>query len=159
MPKWDFWGKRNTNGFDKNPQNIVPWRPRKWINLVNQELEKAWFSPATRNDIEVNYMSMINLPEEELKELLKNKGKPMMIRILAKSLLSWKWFEIVEKMLDRGIWKAIQREESRMTDVDGNDLFKVLKSIDKDVDLTKTKKKVRLNGKNKKKDKKLDGLK
>jgi hypothetical protein len=32
----------------------------------------------------------------------------MLIRILAKNMLWWKWFDIIEKMLDRWIWKANQ---------------------------------------------------
>lgn len=87
------------------------WRPKKWISLVNVELKEKWYEPATKADIEANYMSLLQLEEQELKMLLEDKTKPMLIRILVKNMLWWKWFDIIEKMLDRGIWKAVQKEE------------------------------------------------
>ena len=107
----NFKWKQNTNGLDKNPQNIVPWRPKKWISLVNEELKQKWYRPATKKDIEENYMQILQLEEEELKEMIKNKSKPMLVRIIAKNMLWWKWFDIIERMLDRWIWKAIQKQE------------------------------------------------
>jgi hypothetical protein len=38
----------------------------------------------------------------------------MLVRILCKNLLSWKWFEIVEKMLDRWIWKPKNDNENNL---------------------------------------------
>lgn len=113
MAKWDFWGKRNTNWFDKNPDKA--WRPRKGIALVNHELAEKGYTPATKNDIETNYMSMISLEKEELEKLAVDYTKPMLINILADNLLKKNWFEIAEKILDRGIWKAKQTEESIAT--------------------------------------------
>lgn len=51
---------------------------------------------------------MIHLSEEELKELVTAKDKPMLARIIAKSLLSTKGFETAEKLLDRAIGKPNQ---------------------------------------------------
>jgi len=102
--KW----KANTNWFDKNPNNIVPWRPKKWVSAINEELKKAWYLPASKNDIEACYMSLIQLEQEQLTNIANDKSKPMLIHILAKNMLWWKWFDIIEKMLDRWIWKANQ---------------------------------------------------
>jgi hypothetical protein len=30
----------------------------------------------------------------------------MMVRIIAKNMLSWKWFDVIERMLDRWIGKS-----------------------------------------------------
>ncbi len=87
------------------------WRPRKGISLVNHELSEAWYKPASKQDIEVNYMSLLQLEEEKLKEFAIDKTKPMLIRILAKNMLDKKGFDIIEKMLDRWIWKAKITEE------------------------------------------------
>lgn len=106
--KW----KANSNWLDKNKDNINRnWRPRKWISLVNAELKEKWYSPASKADIEENYMSLLQLEEVELKKLLEDKSKPMLIRILIKNMLSWKGFDIIEKMLDRWIGKAVQKME------------------------------------------------
>ena len=36
----------------------------------------------------------------------------MLIRILAKNMLDKKGFDIIEKMLDRWIWKSVQKVQS-----------------------------------------------
>jgi hypothetical protein len=106
-------------GFDKNPQNInLNWRPKKGIWLVNDELKAKWYNPATKQDIETNYMSLLQLSKEELVELWKDESKPMLIRIIAKNMLWWKGFDIIEKMLDRWIWKA----KSNLPDIDWKDI-------------------------------------
>ena len=102
--------------FDANPQNInFKWRPKKGISLVNQELEEAWYTPATKTDIEANYLSMLQLGRQKLEELQKDETKPMLVRILAENMLWGKGFDIIERMLDRGIWKAVQRQETELS--------------------------------------------
>jgi len=109
--KW----KQNTNWFDKNKGNISPWRPKKGIALINQTLKEKWYKPATKQDIEVNYMHLMNFDEKDLKELATDKKQPMIIRILVKNMLSWKGFDVIEKMLDRWIWKAKQTVDTNLT--------------------------------------------
>ena len=82
------------------------WRPRKGISLVNDQLLKAGYAPAKKQDIEANYMQMLQLGEEKLLEMWKDKNAPMLVRILARNMLSAKGFDIIERMLDRGIGKA-----------------------------------------------------
>lgn len=94
------WETANPNG-----------RPKKGIALCNAQLKEQWFEPATKADIEANYMSLLNVDEEILKEMAQDKKQPMLIRIIIKNMLWGKWFDIVEKMLDRWIWKAVQKEE------------------------------------------------
>jgi len=98
--KWKSW----------NPK----WRPKKGIALVNAEMEKMGYSPATKQDIEANYMAMIQLTQQQLEAYGKDNTKPMIIRIIAKSMLSGKGFDVIEKMLDRAHGKATQREETSM---------------------------------------------
>ena len=80
----------------------------KWIALINEELKAKWFIQATKQDIETNYMYLVNLGENKLKEMLKDDEQPMILRILIKSMLSWNGFNVIEKILDRWIWKPIQ---------------------------------------------------
>jgi len=72
------------------------------------------YSPATKQDIEANYMAMIQLTQQQLEAYGKDNTKPMIIRIIAKSMLSGKGFDVIEKMLDRAHGKATQREETSM---------------------------------------------
>ena len=108
----NFKGKRNTAWFDVNPQNIIAkWRPRTWVALLNVQLEELWIKPVTKQDIEVNYLSMLNLKEEHLKVLAEDDKQPMLIKILARNLLDKQGFDIAERMIDRGHGKAIQKEQ------------------------------------------------
>lgn len=91
------------------------WQPKKGISLVNAELKEKWYTPATKADIEENYMSLLQLEEDQLKEMVNDKTKPMLIRILVKNMLWWKGFDIIEKMLDRWIGKAVQKSEVDLT--------------------------------------------
>lgn len=100
LTRCEKWETMNPNG-----------RPKKGIALCNEQLKKEWYEPATRADIEENYMSLLGVSEEKLKQMAVDKDQPMLIRIIAKNMLDWKAFDVVEKMLDRWIWKAVQREE------------------------------------------------
>ena len=87
------------------------WRPKKWISLVNKQLSDLWYTPATKADIEENYMQLLQLKEEELQKLFKDKDQPMLVKILASNMTGKKNFDVIERMLDRWIWKAIQKQE------------------------------------------------
>lgn len=110
MSNPNIWNeaKKAWTTFKKWKSGNLNWRPRKWISAVNSELKEAWYEPATKADIEANYMSLLQLEESKLKEYLNNADKPMLIRIIAKNMLWGKGFEIIEKMLDRWVWKPIQ---------------------------------------------------
>jgi hypothetical protein len=56
-------------------------------------------------------MAMLQLSQDDLTALAGNKEKPMLVRIIAKNMLGGKGFDIIEKMLDRGIGKAVQKNE------------------------------------------------
>ena len=99
--KWESW----------NPN----WQPRKTVGLVNKILKDEGYEPASKTDIEQNYMQMIQLPMQKIIQLAKDEEQPILIRTIAKNLVSWKWFDIIEKMLDRGIWKAVQKTELEAT--------------------------------------------
>jgi len=85
------------------------WRPKKWVSLVNHQLKEMWYTPATKVDIEHIYLQLIQLTEEELKAKFLDKTQPMIVKIIASNMSkSDKNFDVLEKMLDRWIWKATQ---------------------------------------------------
>lgn len=106
MKKVKWWRWWTIHLLEKGETANPNWRPKKGIALVNDQLLKAGFPPAKKADIEANYMQMLQLPEEQLKKMMTAQEQPMIIRILAKNMLGGKWFDIIEKMLDRGIGKA-----------------------------------------------------
>ena len=94
-------------GFDKNPQNINrKGRPRKLISDVIAQLEEQGIKPATKTDIQDIYMRLMNVEIPELEQIVKDSTQPVLVRIVGKSVLSGKGFDIIEKMLDRSIGKV-----------------------------------------------------
>jgi hypothetical protein len=109
MTKKVLSGKDNTNGFQKNPENInVNGRPRKLISDVVNDLKKDGITPASKADIVECYLQLIQLPMSELKTRVEAADQPAMVRIVGKAILGGKGFEVIEKVLDRSIGKAEQ---------------------------------------------------
>lgn len=115
-------GKDNTNGFQKNPKNInrkgAP--VRKTISSVNISLEASGYSEASPADVTSCYLRLINIDLPELTKMINDKEQPALVRIVGKSILSGKGFDVIESMLNRTLGKAIQKTE--LTGKDGKDL-------------------------------------
>jgi hypothetical protein len=84
-------------------------RPKKTIRIVNDELRAAGYEPSKPIDISDCYLTLINLPIEELKAKVEENNQPALVRIVGKAILSGKGFDVLEKMLDRSIGKAVQQ--------------------------------------------------
>ena len=89
---------------------------RKSIASVNLELEAKGYKAASKQDIVDCYLRMISIDLPELTEMIKDDKQPAMVRIVGKAILSGKGFDVIEKMLDRGIGKA----DSKLT-LEGGD--------------------------------------
>ena len=99
------------------PENLIPikkgerlnpnGRPRKLITDVIAQLEELGIKPATKPDIQDIYMRLINVEIPELEQIVKDSTQPVLVRIVGKNVLSGKGFDIIEKMLDRSIGKAM----------------------------------------------------
>ena len=100
--KWQSW----------NPK----WTPkRRTIEVCNAELKADWYPPATKQQIEELYMSMVNVGEEKLDQIIIDKELPMINRIVARNMKGGKGFDIIERMIDRAHGKAVQKEEVKHT--------------------------------------------
>jgi hypothetical protein len=103
-----------------NPKNIEPYkmkkgetlnpngRPRKTISAVNKELENLGYKEASKNDIISCYLRLIQISIPELEIKIKDNTQPALVRIVGKAILSGKGFDVIEKILDRGIGKVDQ---------------------------------------------------
>ncbi len=113
-------GNKDGNGFDKNPQNInKTGANRKSIATVNVDLEANGYKAASKQDIIDCYLRLINIDLKELGDMVKDDSQPAMIRIVGKAILSGKGFDVIEKVLDRGIGRPDNK-----TDIttNGNDI-------------------------------------
>ena len=101
-------------------------RPKKTINVINQELEKLGYTEATKEDIISCYLRLIQITKRDLEGMLRKLDQPALVAVTAKAILSRRGFEIVEKMLDRGIGKA---KESMDLNVQSESLIDVVKRL------------------------------
>ena len=107
MAKKVLSGSDNTNGFQKNPQNINrSGANRKTLNVVNLELESLGYTEATVKDINSCYLRLLNVDIPELQKMIADSEQPAMIRIVGKAIISGKGFDVIENMLNRSIGKA-----------------------------------------------------
>ena len=89
-------------GFDKRPENINrKGRPRLTVKKLIEDVEKEGGIVLSRGDIEKLYSMLLDRTQDELTKTTNDKDASMVIRIVAKSMLGSRGFEIVEKMLDR----------------------------------------------------------
>lgn len=117
MAKKVLNGNKDGNGFDKNPQNINRnGANRKSIASVNIDLEANGYKAASKQDIVDCYLRLINIDLKELGKMVTGEEQPAMVRIVGKAILSGKGFDVIEKLLDRGIGKA----DSKLT-LEGGD--------------------------------------
>lgn len=130
------WETRNPNG-----------RPRKGVSYVNHELQKLGYEPAQKQDIQETYIQMIQLSEQELKAIGTDKKQPMLVRVLAKAILNpTKWFDNIERMLDRAVGKPQQKDDLNVTvatvDITDDQKYKIAERMlqDKKAKEKKTKK-------------------
>jgi len=102
----------NTNGFDKNPQNINrKGANRKTVSSVIIELQNNGAEQVKPVQVVHLFESLLNCKESELKAIVEDAEQPMLNRIVAKEMLNKRGFEIIEKILDRVHGKAIQKTE------------------------------------------------
>lgn len=95
-------------GFDANPQNINrAGRPRKQLSIILSEVQELGYKrPSDSEIVEICWL-MLSLSEDELKRIESWDEFPMVMKIIASRLLSNRWFETVEKILDRIYGKTI----------------------------------------------------
>lgn len=89
-----------------NPKGRPP-KPKTMTAFIAEMKEKGYEVP-TSQTIAESFLYIATLPEDELKAVLADKTRPMMQRIVAKSILDKKGMDILERVVDRAYGK-IQR--------------------------------------------------
>lgn len=76
-------------------------RPPKTLSLILTELREAGYERVTRAGVEEAYELLLGLDEEKLKDVIADKSRPMIIRIVGKAMLNKNGADMLECMLDR----------------------------------------------------------
>jgi len=97
-------------GETRNPNG----RPKKLVSGVIFELREQGIKETTKEEIKAVYLMLLNLNHAELTHRSKDPEQPALVRIVSKAILSDKGFEVIEKVLDRSIGKAVQPLEGEL---------------------------------------------
>jgi hypothetical protein len=82
-------------------------RPRKQLSIILSEVQELGYKrPSDSEIVEICWL-ILSLSEDELKRIESSDEFPMIMKIIASRLLSSRWFETVEKILDRIYGKTI----------------------------------------------------
>lgn len=80
---------KNTNGFDKNPQNInSTGLNRKSFASINKTMKEKGIEPLTKSDFVEAYTLIFNSTEEELKQMVSDPEIPYVLKLILNELNS-----------------------------------------------------------------------
>lgn len=91
-------------GQSGNPKGRTP----KLTNKIINELYEKGYERITTSQVKDCYLTMLNLEEEEIKKIEKDKKAPMIMRIVAKEIIGKRGFEAIETLLQRAIGQPKQ---------------------------------------------------
>ncbi len=95
------------NTFEKGDPG-GPGRPPMLLSTIVAELRAEGYERATANQVADAFETLLNVPEDVLANMVKDKHKPMSLRIVGKAMLTAKGWEVLQAMLDRAHGKAKQ---------------------------------------------------
>ena len=84
-------------------------RPPLLLSTIVAELRAKGYERATAGTVADAFETLLNVPEDVLAEMVKDKSKPMSLRIVGKAMLTAKGWEVLQAMLDRAHGKAKQQ--------------------------------------------------
>ena len=83
-----------------------PGRPPKLLSTITAELKSKGYERATANQVADAFETLMNVPQNELANMVKDEKAPMSLRIVGKAMLTAKGWEVLQAMLDRAHGKA-----------------------------------------------------
>ena len=127
MPKGDFGNKRNSNGFNKNKENInKKGAPEKVLTSLTDYFEQKYGKKPAKNEV-LGLLEYIEcLPVNKLVEFIKDKKIPVIVQAYGRLLLSgeqkeFRRVQAAELINDRLHGRPKQATE--ITGKDGKDLI------------------------------------
>jgi NADH dehydrogenase/NADH:ubiquinone oxidoreductase subunit G len=98
-------------GFHTHPERInKKGRPPKLIHHIVQELREQGYQPVTESQIVDAYQMLLQLDENGVKDILKDKKKPYFLRLVAKYMGSPRGMEMLDRIMDRSFGKVMMRQ-------------------------------------------------
>lgn len=98
-------------GESGNPEG----RPPRLLSTITAELKAKGYERATANQVADAFETLMNVPQDELAQMVKDEKAPMSLRIVGKAMLTAKGWEVLQAMLDRAHGKSRQGVDLRAT--------------------------------------------
>lgn len=92
-----------------------PGRPPKLLSQIVGTLKAKGYERATANQVADAFETLLNLREDELRTMAKDKAAPYSVRIVASAMLDVKGWEVLQALLDRAHGKPKQGVEVKET--------------------------------------------
>ena len=96
------------NRFDKGESGNPKGRPPKLLSTIVAELRSKGYERASAYNVVEAFETLMNVPEDVLSEMVKDKSSPMSLRIVGKAMLTAKGWEVLQAMIDRAHGRARQ---------------------------------------------------
>ena len=97
------------HALEKGETANLAGRPPRLLSTITAELKAKGYERATANQVADAFETLLNVPEDVLANMVKDKHKPMSLRIVGKAMLTAKGWEVLQAMLDRAHGKAKQQ--------------------------------------------------
>lgn len=101
---------RPAKGETMNPNG----RPPKLLSGIVKQLKERGYERATATTVVEAFEMLMNVPEQELTDMVKDKSQPMSVRIVGKAMLSAKGWEVLQAMMERAHGKAKQSVDANV---------------------------------------------
>jgi len=83
-------------------------RPPKLLSTIVKDLKSKGYERATATTVVEAFETLLNVPEEVLADMIKDKKQPMSVRIVGKAMMSAKGWDVLQAMMDRAHGRAKQ---------------------------------------------------
>lgn len=74
------------------------------------EIKQEWYEIVTKSMVSEAISILLGLDEQKLAEIVKDTYQPMMLRIIARSMLERDGMSVIEKLLNRTQWMPTRME-------------------------------------------------
>ena len=97
------------HALEKGESGNLAGRPPKLLSTITAELRAKGYERATSNQVADAFETLMNVPQNELADMVKDEKAPMSLRIVGKAMLTAKGWEVLQAMLDRAHGRAKQQ--------------------------------------------------
>lgn len=98
----------NARKFKKGQSGNPAGPPPRLLSTITAELKAKGYERATANQVADAFETLMNVPQDELAQMVKDEKAPMSLRIVGKAMLTAKGWEVLQAMLDRAHGRSKQ---------------------------------------------------